>query len=173
MNNKVLQSILAMFRARGYPEVPAELAPLPQWTEIEYLATPTVVVLVSPGSLKKTVAKRMIECMEESFQTRQSRLVVGNGGSRQAIACLQEAGIEFVPLSLLSFDRSVHSLVPSYRILSPPEKVALLHTYSTCELDWPKIFLSDPQVVYTGARLGDILHNISDNIFRVVIAAPV
>jgi DNA-directed RNA polymerase subunit H (RpoH/RPB5) len=98
--------------------------------------------------------------------------VVGNGGSKQAIACLQQAGIEFVPLSLLSFDRSVHSLVPSYRILSPPEKATLLRAYSTRALDWPKIFLSDPQVVYLGARLGDILHNISDNIFRVVIDAP-
>ena len=166
MSSKIATGLEAMFRLRGYADAVVHLTPLPDWCEVLHAMTPTVIVCVSHVSLKKSMAKRIVETMQHGSP---KRIMVADGGSRQAIDFLLQHGIEFVSLTLVLFDRSAHSLVPAYRVLPAPEREALLRQYSTPVSDWPKIYRSDPQVIYLGAAVGDIVHNISDNIYRTVI----
>jgi DNA-directed RNA polymerase subunit H (RpoH/RPB5) len=169
--DKINNSLGSMLRARGYvtSDFRTSLLPLPSWIEIDHVTTPDAIVLVTYQSLKKNIAKRIVELLDENNVVHKHKIMVADGGSKQSIAYLLAHGIEFVPLSLLRFDRSIHFLVPTYRILSTIEREEVLSKYSTRVADWPKILLSDPQVIYMGAATGDLMYNISDNIYRTVI----
>jgi DNA-directed RNA polymerase subunit H (RpoH/RPB5) len=168
--DKLETSLSSLFRARHYEHPALTVEPLASWKEMHHVATPEVVALITPTSLKKCEAKRIVETMFTEFRTAAHKIMVAKGGSKQAIDFLREHQIEFITLSLLVFDRSQHSLVPAYRILSPRQRDQLMSRYSTRSSDWPKIFVSDPQAIYMGAAVGDVLHNMSDDIYRTVIA---
>ena len=170
-SDKLKTGLFAMFCARNYVDKAfiTTISPLESWPEMYYVHAPGTVVFISYTSLKKCDAKRLIQTMATDFPDRTHKLTVAKGGSKQAIHFLLEHHIEFIPLSLLLFDRSQHSLVPAYRLLTPSQRDVLMHRYSTRTCDWPKIHVSDPQAIYMGAIVGDILHNMSDDIYRTVI----
>ena len=115
------------------------------------------------------ILKRDITYILSVHKSSHVRIVLGSTISKSSQQLLSDHHIEYVPTGILTFNHCVHSLVPVYTILTKEECESVCQRFNAQPYQWPYILEDDPQVILLGAQPGQLLKNVSDHLYRLVV----
>ena len=75
---------------------------------------------------------------------------------------------EVLTASDVTFDKCANVLVPTYRVLTQAEIDELVQTRKTTVNHFPKMLRTDPMARYLGFRVGQVVHAIEPDVYRIV-----
>ena len=97
------------------------------------------------------------------------QFVVTSSMSVQSILLFKQQNIEYISDKVFYFKRNKHLYVPRYKVLSLLETEDLCKRLRCKKTCFPCILSKDPQVVYLGVTIGTMIHNTTDDTYRVVV----
>jgi len=103
-----------------------------------------------------------------NFSHATHKFVVGSSVSSVSRTILQNNGFEFISIKLLSNYHLVHTLVPSYKVLTTTEASRVDSLFKTRRDQWPVMLPTDPCAIFLGAGEGDLVFNQSSGTYRHV-----